>query len=124
MAQPGFAVVGGVVWPRPVYVPYAASPYPVPYAPWGLCAPQPCVDPVQVQRYVARELRLQALRSEDRTSFPSGFGFARPGESPYAVPRSVPPVTPDSEIQPAYRGAGELRPEFQGAGQILRGAGE
>ncbi len=114
-------ITGGVVWQRPLSAPYASYAYRVPYAAWGVCAPGPCVDPIEVQRYVARELRLQALRNESPVSAPGGF--ARPGESPYAAPRYLPPATPDSEIQPAYRGSGEVRPEFRDAGQVLQRAG-
>ena len=74
----------------------------------------PCVDDVQVRRAVRRELQLQELRRElelREGGFPPGAGSA------YGVDRPAPPPTPESHLQPRYRGSGEVRPEYRDTGQ-------
>ncbi len=116
VAQAGAAVGGVVGWPWPVYGPYGPYPYPYDaYAPWGPCAPGICVDGMDVRRAVRREMQLQELRRE--LELRAAGGFPGGGASPYGVPRDPPPPTPESHLQPQYRGSGDVRPEFRGAGQ-------
>jgi len=68
-----------------------------------------------LRRAVRREIQSQELRRE--LELRAGDGSARGGERVYGVRRDPPPPTPESELQPRYRGAGEVRPEFRNAGQ-------
>lgn len=58
-----------------------------------------------------RELRFQELREGD----------ARTAPRAYPIPQQdLPPATPLSDIQPAYRDASQIRPEFRRAGDPPR----
>ena len=50
-----------------------------------------------------RELRFQELRTRGSAAEPSVYPM---------LPRDLPPPTPASDIQPAYRDASQIRPEF------------
>ncbi len=121
LAAPGFALaqtdawVGvGAVWPWPAYGPYGPYPYGG-YGPWGPCLSGPCVDNVELRRAVRRELQRQELRRDLEQG--SGYGPMRGGRSGFGVRSDPPPPTPESEMQPRYRGSGEVRPEYRSAGQ-------
>jgi hypothetical protein len=73
------------------------------------------VDSVELRRAVRRELQLQELRRELEAD--SVAGALRGRGSAFGVRRDPPPPTPESEMQPRYRGSGEVRPEYRRAGQ-------
>ena len=54
-----------------------------------------------------RELRFQALREGDPPATQPAFPLFQ---------RDLPPPTPESDIQPAYRDASQIRPEFRRPG--------
>jgi hypothetical protein len=118
-AQSDTAVGVGAVWPRPGYGPYGPYPYgPYPYGgygPWGPCLYGPCADNMELRRAVRRELQLQELRRELEQG--SGYGPSSSGGGGFGVRRDPPPPTPESEMQPRFRGSGEVRPEYRSAGQ-------
>jgi len=107
-------------WPGPglhpgfPYGPYPAYPYGR-YGPWGPCVPGSCLDDIYVRRAVRRELQQQELRRELELRERGGYPGSEAGS--YGVPRPAPPPTPDSHLQPRYRGSGEVLPEFRGSGQ-------
>lgn len=117
-AQPRVVVGVGAVWPGPVYPP-PYGPYYYPYggiyAPWGPCASGFCGYGVDVRSAIRREFQQQELRREleQRANEVSSGGAA----SPYAAPRYVPAPTPESQLQPRYRGSGEVRPEYRDSGK-------
>lgn len=133
LARTEVVIGAGTVWPGPVvgpyppypYVgypygaypyPYGAYPYPYgAYAPWGPCLPGTCVDDIQLRRAVRRELERQELRRELEQR--EGGGYPRGTGGPYVAPRPAPPPTPESHLQPRYRGSGDVRPEYLDAGQ-------
>jgi hypothetical protein len=108
------SIGGAVVWPWPVYGPYAPYPY-WGYTPWGPCVSGVCADDLQLRRAVRREMQLQELRRE--LEMRADAGFPAPGQSIYGLSRNPPPPTPESHLQPRYRGSGEVRPEYRSAGQ-------
>ncbi len=108
------SIGGAVVWPGPVYGPYAPYSY-WGYTPWDPCLSGMCAYDAQLRRAVRREMQLQELRRE--LDMRAGDGFPAAGQSIYGVSRSPPPPTPESHLQPSYRGSGEVRPEYRSAGQ-------
>jgi len=116
LAQPGMVISGAAAMPGLPYGPVAPYAYGM-YAPWGPCPSGRCADSASVRRYIAREIRLQELRNAP--GVPVGGGFTPPGESPYGAPRYLPPPTPESELQPSYRGSGDVRPEYRDAGEAI-----
>lgn len=84
------------------------------YAPWWPCAVGPCANDLQVRRAVRRELQQQELRREIEARQAAQSAATRPDGSGWAY---RPPPTPDSHLQPAYRGTGEIRPEYRDTGQ-------
>lgn len=113
LAQGDVATGGWVVWQWPVYGPYAPYPYGG-FAPWASCMHWPCVDGGQLRRDFRREMRAQELR---RT-----LDLRADREAPrelqyFGMPRYLPPPTPESQVQPRYRGSGDVRPEYQHANQ-------
>jgi hypothetical protein len=126
-AQAPVVIGGAAAWPRPAYAPPVApygyaiyGPWPL-YAPWDPCRAGACVDSFALRRYIAREIRRQELANLPESS--GATAFARPGESPFGMPRYLPPPTPESEIQPRFRGSGEVLPRFRDAGQPLQQPG-
>ncbi len=129
LAQAEAALAGGAGWSRPVYgpfppypyLPYAYPPYvygPYPYggySPWGPCVAGACFGDVELRRAVRREMQVQELRRE-LDAQASGAAAASAG-SIHREPRYLPPPTPESHVQPAYRGTGDVRPEYRGSGQ-------
>lgn len=100
LAQTDVVIGGGTVWQWPGYGPYASDPYGG-FAPWV----------PQIRRDIRREMRSQDLRRElelrDGGGSPLGTGGL------YGAPRYSPPPTPESQVQPRYRGSGDVRPEYQ-----------
>ena len=104
-ATVGFAVAGNFGLPH--RVPFALGIY----NPWfGCIPPYGCQDPFQLRLELERERRMQELRERAARSEPGLQGSA---EGPWGGQRYVPPATPESNIQPAYRGASQLRPEYE-----------
>ena len=112
-AQPGAAIGGGVGWMWPGYGPNGPYPYGG-YAPWSTCWPGPCADGIWLRSAIRRDLQQQELRRELERR--AGAGFPQGGDSLYGAPRYVPPPTPESQVQPAYRGSGDVRPEYRNSG--------
>jgi len=131
-AQPGAAIGGAAGRASSVQVhgPYAPYWYGAPapywygayapygygaYAPWGPCAAGLCGDGTWLRSAIRRELQQQELRRE--LELRAGGGVPPGGGSPYGAQRPPPPPTPESQLQPAYRGSGEVRPEYRDAGR-------
>lgn len=78
--------------------------------PWG-CAPGMlnCISREELRIILDRQRRFDNLRQDAPAS---GTGY------PPQV-RQLPPPTPDSEVQPAYRDSGTIRPEFRDSGTPL-----
>ncbi len=85
--------------------------YPLTAYPQGPCAMGICADHAALGRSLRRELQQQELRRELDARAESAA--RAPNPNPYLAPRYLPPPTPDSQLQPRYRGTGEIRPEFQ-----------
>jgi hypothetical protein len=129
LAQAQAAVAGGAGWSRPAYgpfppypyapypyLPYAYGPYPYGgYSPWGPCVTGACFGDMEVRRAVRREMQVQELRRE-LDAQASGAAAGSTG-SIHPEPRYLPPPTPESHLQPAYRGTGDVRAEYRGSGQ-------
>jgi hypothetical protein len=96
---------------------WPAWPYPAPHdfaAPClagGICARAPAHE-----GWRERRERFEALRREPAAPAAPGFDLWDNAGSPWGYVRRLPPPTPESEIQPRYRGASQVRPEFSGAG--------
>jgi len=86
--------------------------------PRGGCGAGACIDDPYLRRAIRRELELhEHVRDlEER----SRRGYPPEGTLLYGERRDLPPPTPESDVQPDYRGSGEIRPEFSGAGQPRR----
>jgi hypothetical protein len=115
-AQPGVVIVGRVGWPWPAYGPYWSYPYGA-YAPWSACRRGFCPDDLWLLGAIRREMQQEELRRDLERR--AGAGFPQGGESLYGVPRYLPPPTPESQLQPAYRGSGDVRPEYRNSGHAL-----
>ena len=96
------------------------------FYPRSPCAPGVCPDTVALSRAMRRELQRQELRRElqrqelRRELDSRAEAAARWTEpSPYLAPRYLPPPTPESHLQPRYRGTGEIRPEYRTVGRPL-----
>jgi hypothetical protein len=78
--------------------------------PWG-CAPGMgnCISREELRIILDRQRRFDLLKQDAPAS---GAGY------PPQV-RHLPPPTPDSEVQPAYRESGSIRPEFRDSGTPL-----
>ena len=114
-AAPAQTEVGGAaVWYWPAYGPYLPYPYGI-YAPWGPCAPGLCIDDAQVRGALRRELQRQELRRELELRDAAAAAAASAGIRDASRP--PPPPTPESHLQPQYRGSGEVRPEYRDAGR-------
>lgn len=78
--------------------------------PWG-CAPgvRNCISQEELRIILERQRRFDILRQD------------APAAGVWPVPqvRQLPPPTPESEVQPAYRGSGAIRPEFNESGTPL-----
>lgn len=74
--------------------------------PWG-CAPgmRNCISQDELRIILERQRRLDSLRRD-----------ATPGVLLAPQVRTLPPPTPESEVQPAYKGSGSIRPEFRDSG--------
>jgi hypothetical protein len=119
LAQAAVGAGIGWGWGAPAFGPYAPYGY-GPYGhgwvgPFGPCGVAGCIDDPYLRRAIRRELEQQELRRELEERARSGF----PGAGPpaYGLRRDPAPPTPESQLQPAYRGTGEIRPEFRDAGQ-------
>jgi len=86
------------------------------YAPWWPCAVGPCANDLQVRRAVRRELQQQELRREIEARQAAQSAGAPP-DGPGWIYRPPPPPTPESHLQPGYRGTGEIRPEYRDTGR-------
>ena len=113
------AQVGGVspLIPPAARFGYPPAAYPLAPAPllgpWGACAHGNCVDSPALRAAIRRELQRQELRNDlDRQA----EAAARVAEQTYRVPRYLPPATPESQVQPGYRGSGEVRLEYRASG--------
>jgi hypothetical protein len=84
--------------------------------PWWPCSTGACIDNPYLRRAIQREL----ARLEHRSEFEERAQRALQsyGRPPYAARSDWPPPTPESQLQPAYRGSGDIRPEFIGTGQL------
>lgn len=94
--------------PRPVYPVWGGSVVWGYGGPWfdGACGGYgyACGLGPDFRTQLRRELRFQALREGDPPA-------TLPGRPMFL--RDLPPPTPESEIQPAYREASQVRPEFR-----------
>lgn len=74
--------------------------------PWG-CAPgvRNCISQEELRILLERQRRFDILRQD----------APAPGAL-LAPQRSLPPATPEAEVQPAYRESGSIRPEFRDSG--------
>jgi len=82
------------------------------YNPWlGCDALYGCYDSHRLRLELDRDRRLQELRERAAP----GSRTYEAGEGPWGQQRYIPPATPESSIQPAYRGTGQLRPEYEQA---------
>jgi hypothetical protein len=113
-AQAAVGVGIGWGWGGPVYGPHAPFGYGW-VGPFGPCGVVGCFDDPYLRRAIRRELEQQELRRELDERARAGFPGA--GAPAYGPRRDPAPPTPESQLQPAYRGTGEIRPEFRGAGQ-------
>lgn len=87
------------------------------YDPWISCTPPyGCRDPVQLRLELERSLRMQELRERATQSEPR---YPGPADGPWGLQHYIPPATPESNIQPAYRGASKLRPEYEHSGRPI-----
>jgi len=114
LAQPGPVPAPRVPMPAPYYGLSGTFPLGA-YSPQGPCAPGLCAYPVALNRAIRRELHQQELRRELEQRAENASRAVI--QSPYIAPRYLPPATPESHLQPGYRGTGEIRPEFRTTGR-------
>jgi hypothetical protein len=96
----------------PVYV------YPVPgYGFYGNCAfSGGCIDAYRTAR-TYQERREQVRRDREEIATPKPPPDLWDGTSgPWGYTRRIPPPTPESEIQPQYRGSGQVLPQYKESG--------
>jgi hypothetical protein len=116
------AVGWGWGWPSyGVVVPVRCGPSSLGWAgPWGACGAGVWVDDPWVRRAIQRELaQYEHLREIEERAQRNIQSYGVPLQGPRG---DWPPPTPESQVQPAFRGSGEIRPEFSGAGQFRQDA--
>ncbi len=114
----GMAVGPGLpAYPAGVYYyPYGA--FPGPY--WDCARFGSCLGAAGSTARTYRERREEVRRQREEIATPKGPATPDLWDSdgsPWGYTRRLPPPTPESEIQPAYRDAGQVRPEYRDAGQ-------
>jgi hypothetical protein len=84
--------------------------------PWG-CAPgqSDCIGRAELRLILERQRRFELLKQDASGVQPA------PVSGIWQVPqaRNLPPPTPESQIQPAYRDSSVVRPEFRDVGMPI-----
>ena len=81
---------------------------------YGCTLPYRCHDPLLFRLELERQRRLQDLREQATPPDPR----VSAGDGVWGLQRYVPPATPESNIQPAYRGVSKLRPEYEQSSEL------
>lgn len=111
------AWVGPGVWvPGAPYTWWWGDPY------WAGPIYWPYYDPMLLRVELERMERLRWLREAagERSPPQAPGNLWDGGAGPWGYVKRIPPPTPESEIQPAYRGASQIRPEYQRSGESMR----
>ena len=108
LAQEAGFIANGPVW-APGF-PAGRPPAGLIAPPWG-CAPgmRNCISREELRIMLERQRRFDLLGQDAPAS----------GAGNLPQVRQLPPPTPDSEVQPAYRDSGSIRPEFRDSGTPL-----
>jgi hypothetical protein len=103
----GVAVTAGSVAPVPVFI----------YPAWGAgCGLYGNCGWVGSTARTYRERRDEVMRQREDLATPRPPPGLWSSDTQWGYARRLPPPTPESEIQPQFRGSGEILPQFRNSG--------